>query len=80
MSTISITLPESVLIAVTERAKSNGFENVGDFVALLISQIHLRQMELEELASEGLESGPSQPWDETEIEAIREKLRAKYGG
>jgi len=79
MSTISITLPESVLVAVTQRAKSNGFDNVEDFVALLISQIHLRQTEVEELALEGLDSGPSQPWEKTEFDAIREKLRSKYG-
>ncbi|MFM8261523.1 MAG: type II toxin-antitoxin system ParD family antitoxin [Pirellula sp.] len=80
MSTISITLPESVLDAVTQRAKSNGFDSVEDFVALLISQIHLRQMEVEELALQGWDSGPSQPWDKSEIDAIREKLRSKYGG
>jgi hypothetical protein len=36
-------------------------------------------MEVEELALQGWDSGPSQPWDKTEIDAIREKLRSKYG-
>lgn len=79
MSTISVNLPESVMSAVTERARKNGFSDVGEFVSQMISRINERQIEVEQLAIDGIESGPSEPWDATEIEAIRNELRKKYG-
>lgn len=79
MSTISINLPDSVMSAVAERAQKNGFADVSDFVSQMIAQINERQTEVERLAIEGLQSGPSDPWSSEEIEAIRDDLRARYG-
>jgi Arc/MetJ-type ribon-helix-helix transcriptional regulator len=79
MSTISINLPDSVVSAVTERAKRNGFADVGAFVSQMITRISQRQNVVEDLAIEGIESGTSEPWSSSEIESIRNGLRAKFG-
>jgi len=79
MSTISVNLPESVMSAVAERARNNGFTDVGEYVSQMISRINERQTEVEQLAIEGVESGPSEPWNVNEIETIRNDLRKKYG-
>ena len=79
MSIISVKLPESVMSAVTERARKNGFSDVGEFVSQMISQINERQIEVEQLAIDGIASGPSEPWDADEIEAIRNELRKRHG-
>lgn len=79
MSTISINLPDSVVSAITERAQKNGFPDVGSFVSQIITRISERQNEVERLAIEGIESGPSEPWSSEEIESIRRDLRLKFG-
>jgi hypothetical protein len=45
----------------------------------MIAQINERQTQVEMLAIEGIESGPSEPWSTAEIEAIRNDLRSKHG-
>ncbi|PHQ36000.1 hypothetical protein CEE69_07340 [Rhodopirellula bahusiensis] len=63
---------------VTERAQKNGFTDVGEFVSQMIAKISDRQRQVEILAIEGVNSGPSEPWDPEEIEAIRDRLRSKH--
>ena len=79
MSTISVNLPDSVMLEVAQRAQKNGFSDVGEFVSQMIAQINERQTQVEMLAIEGIESGPSEPWNTAEIEAIRNDLRSKRG-
>ena len=79
MSTISVNLPDAVMSEVAERARKNGFADVSEFVSQMIAKISERQTQVEMLAVEGIKSGPSEPWDTEEIEAIRENLRSKYG-
>ncbi|WP_099260082.1 ribbon-helix-helix domain-containing protein [Rhodopirellula bahusiensis] len=78
MSTISVSLPDAVMMDVTERAQKNGFTDVGEFVSQMIAKISDRQRQVEILAIEGVNSGPSEPWDPEEIEAIRDRLRSKH--
>lgn len=79
MSTISVNLSDDVMTDVTERAQKNGFADVSEFVSQMIARISDRQKQVEILAIEGINSGPSEPWNREEIEAIREDLRSKYG-
>ena len=79
MSTISVNLPDSVMLEIAQRAEENGFSDVGEFVSQMIAQIIERQTQVEKLAIEGIESGPSEPWSTAEIEAIRNDLRSKHG-
>lgn len=78
MSTINVNVPEPIMSAITKRAKNSGYADVNDFVSQFILQISERQTEAEELAIEGLQSGPSEPWDASEIEEIRMKLRSEH--
>jgi flagellar hook-basal body complex protein FliE len=67
------------MLEVAQRAQKNGFSDVGEFVSQMIAQINERQTQVEKLAIEGIESGPSEPWNTAEIEAIRNDLRSKRG-
>jgi Arc/MetJ-type ribon-helix-helix transcriptional regulator len=77
MSTISVNLPDSVMAAVSLRAQKSGFSDVGAFLSQMIAQINERQTQVEMLAIEGIESGPSEPWNSAEIQALKSGLRAK---
>ncbi|WP_144056511.1 ribbon-helix-helix domain-containing protein [Rhodopirellula europaea] len=79
MSTISVSLPDAVMMDITERAQKNGFADVSEFVSQMIAKISDRQKQVEALAVEGINSGPSEPWDRQEIEAIRDGLRSRHG-
>ncbi|QDV61060.1 ribbon-helix-helix domain-containing protein [Crateriforma conspicua] len=79
MSTISVNVPEPIMSAIAERAKISGYEDVSEFVSEFILRISERQTEVEKLAVEGLQSGPSEPWNGNEIEAIRTELKSKHG-
>ena len=79
MSTINVSLPEPVMSAIAERAKNSGYTDINEFVSHFVLKISERQAEVEELAIDGLRSGPSEPWTAEEIEAIRSKLRANHG-
>lgn len=71
MSTIKIDLPDQVMSAIDSRAKNSGFEDVNEYVLQFVMQLSVRQSEVEALAIEGLQSGPSEPWNKDEIEDIR---------
>ncbi|MCO8120491.1 hypothetical protein NHH03_01985 [Stieleria sp. TO1_6] len=79
MSTISVKVPDPIMSAIAERAKNSGYSDVNEFVSQFILRISERQNEVEELAIKGLQSGPSEPWDGKEIDAIRERLKSKHG-
>lgn len=77
MSTISVNIPEPIMSAIAGRARSSGYADVGEFVSQYIMRIADRQAVVEGLAIEGLLSGPSEPWNSQEIDAIRHKLKSK---
>jgi len=79
MSSISVNVPDQIMAAIAKRAKNSGYTDVSEFVSQFILRISERQTEVEELAIEGLQSGPSEPWNAKEIEAIRSKLKSKHG-
>ena len=79
MSTVPVNLPEQVVFAFQKRAKNQGYSDVNAFITDLVVRISERQSQLEGLAIEGLESGPSEPWDASDIEKIREGLKSKHG-
>ena len=79
MSTINVNVPDPIMSAIAKRAKNSGYADVNEFVSQFILRISERQTEVEELAIEGLQSGPSEPWNTNEIEAIRSELKSKHG-
>jgi antitoxin ParD1/3/4 len=71
MTTLKITLPESMKEFVQEQVRSGGYRTTSDYVQALIhaAQVRAAKQELEEKLIEGLESGPATPmmkedWDE----------------
>ncbi|MCS7471646.1 hypothetical protein NZK35_33780 [Stieleria sp. ICT_E10.1] len=79
MSTISVNVPDRVMSAIAERARNSGYADVNEYVSQFVLRLCERQSEVEALAIEGLQSGPSEPWDKNEIEGIRADLKSKYG-
>ncbi|TWU40797.1 ribbon-helix-helix domain-containing protein [Novipirellula artificiosorum] len=79
MSTISVNVPDQIMSAIAERARNSGYADVNEYVSQYVLRLSERQSEVEALAIEGLQSGPSEPWDRTEIEGIRADLKSKYG-
>jgi len=79
MSTISVNVPESIMSAIAERARNSGYADVNEFVSQYILRIAERQTVIEQLAFDGLQSGPSEPWKAKEIDAIRAALKSKHG-
>lgn len=79
MSTISVNVPDRVMSAIAERARNSGYADVNEYVSQFVLRLSERQSEVEALAIEGLQSGPSEPWDKNEIEGIRADLKSKYG-
>jgi len=79
MSTISVNVPDQVMSAIAERARNSGYADVNEYVSQFVLRLSERQSEAEALAIEGLQSGPSEPWDKNEIEGIRADLKSKYG-
>jgi Arc/MetJ-type ribon-helix-helix transcriptional regulator len=79
MSTISVNVPESIMSAIAERARNSGYADVNEFVSQYILRIAERQTVIEQLAIDGLQSGPSEPWKAKEIDAIRAALKSKHG-
>jgi hypothetical protein len=76
---INVNVPDSVMSAIASRAKNSGYADVNEFVSQFILRIAERQTKVEELVIEGLESGPSEPWNKNEIDAIRSELKSKRG-
>ena len=79
MSTVTVNLPDQIVFAFSERAKKQGYSDVNAFIADMMVRISERQSELEQLAAEGFASGPSEPWDSSDIEQIRQDIQRKHG-
>ncbi|WP_417748907.1 ribbon-helix-helix domain-containing protein [Rosistilla oblonga] len=80
MSTISVNVPDQIMSAIAKRARNSGYADVNEYVTQYVLRLPERRSEVEELTIEGLQSGPSLPWDKTEIEDMRAALKSKYGG
>jgi antitoxin ParD1/3/4 len=71
MTTMNISLPESMQSFVEEQAKNRGYRTVSEYLLTLIKEAQLQQAreELDAKLLEGLDSGPATPmtsgdWDE----------------
>lgn len=77
-------LEELVRSKVDSGLYTSASEVVREALRLMVEQDRLRQLKLSELQSDirmGLDSGPSQPWDEQALRTrARKRLAAKAGG
>jgi antitoxin ParD1/3/4 len=85
MSSINFSVPDDLREFVDERVASAGFSTPSEYMRHLIREDRRRaaQEQLEALLLEGLDSGPSEPWTEAELEdirsAVRERLKKRRG-
>jgi antitoxin ParD1/3/4 len=79
MSTINISLPESMKVYIDEQIAKGGYGTVSEFFRDLIRQDQKRKAKehLETLLLEGLESGSSTPMSAQNWEEIRQAVQEK---
>lgn len=80
MTTMNISLPESLKNFVDAHAQERGYSASSEYVRDLIRNDQLRQAELKlaALMLEGLESGPAIPTDENYWNSKREVLKQRH--
>ena len=80
MATMNISLPDPMKAWVEEQAQAGRYTTTSDYVRDLIRRDQDRRaavVELQRLVTEGLESGPAEPFD---MEAYLEAKRGARGG
>lgn len=79
MTTMNISLPDSLKEYVKERAAQTDHSNPSDYVRTLIRQDKKNQAQdrLEQLLLEGLNSGKGEPMNNEEWEKIRQEVFEK---
>jgi len=77
MSTTTVQLPDHLANYVESRVKSQGLSSASDLIISLISTVSARQKEAEDWLIEGLDSGPAVPWDNSELQAIKMRIKSR---
>lgn len=78
MATMNVSLPDAMKAWVESQAQGGRYANASDYVRDLIRRDQERQgalAELQRLVTEGLESGPPEPFDP---ESFKAAMRAKH--
>lgn len=77
MTTMNISLPESLRRFVDERA-ATGFGSASEYIRTLLREDQKRsaQEHLEQLLLKGINSGPAEPWTQDEWTELRQHIRA----
>ena len=77
MTTMNISLPESLRGFVEQRAAS-GFGSASEYIRSLIREDEKRsaQEHLEKMLLEGINSGPAEPWTADDWAELRQHIRA----
>jgi antitoxin ParD1/3/4 len=79
MSTMNISLPESLKAFVDEQVARRGYGTSSEYVRELIRKDHDRQ-QLRGLLMEGAASAPASPADEAYFDGLRARVRGHGGG
>jgi antitoxin ParD1/3/4 len=79
MSTMNISLPDSLKAFVEEQVTEKGYGTSSEYVRELIRKDHDRQ-HLRSLLLEGAQSAPSDPADAAYFDALRSRIHKPTGG
>lgn len=81
MSTLNISLPDSLRKYIEEQTQNGGYSTVSEYVRTLIREDQKRkdQDRLESLLLEGLESGDAQTMSRKDWEEVRHEVRKRLG-
>ncbi len=82
MTTLNISLPDSMRAFIKEQTTTGGFSTASEYLRSLIRDDQKRrsQERLEELLLEGLESGESEPLGPEDWEELRREVKLRLGG
>jgi len=78
MTNLNISLPESMRSFVESRVKSGDYGTISEYLRDLIRAEQGKEQRLfDQLVKEGIESGPSEPFDKADIEKARAEIRRR---
>ncbi|OYQ65575.1 hypothetical protein B9G53_06795 [Pseudanabaena sp. SR411] len=78
MTTLTVTLPESLTLYLQEQIASGSYSNANDYIQTLIQQDRSRKQYLEPLILEGIASGAPTPMTSDDWNAIRQSVRNNH--
>jgi antitoxin ParD1/3/4 len=78
MTTLTVTLPESLTLYLQEQIASGFYTNANDYIQDLIQQDRSRKQYLEPLILEGITSGAPTPMTSDDWNAIRQSVRNNH--
>ena len=81
MTTLNISLPESMRAFIDEQTNSGNYSTASEYVRALVREDQKRraQEHLEALLLEGLESGEAQKLTPADWEEVRQQVRERLG-
>ena len=78
MTTLTVTLTESLTLYLQEQIASGYYTNANDYIQTLIQQDRSRKQYLEPLILEGITSGEPTPMTSDDWDAIRQSVRKNH--
>lgn len=78
MTTLTVTLPDSLTLYLQEQIASGYYSNANDYIQTLIQQDRSRKQYLESLILEGIASGEPAPMTSDDWNEIRQSVRKNY--
>ena len=78
MTTLTVTLTESLTLYLQEQIASGYYTNANDYIQSLIQQDRSRKQYLEPLILEGITSGEPTPMTNDDWNAIRQSVRNNH--
>ena len=78
MTTLTVTLPESLTLYLQEQIASGYYTNANDYIQTLIQQDRSRKQYLEPLILEGIASGEPTPMTSDDWNEIRQSVRKNH--
>ncbi|MCA6503857.1 MAG: type II toxin-antitoxin system ParD family antitoxin [Pseudanabaena sp.] len=78
MTTLTVTLTESLTLYLQEQIASGYYTNANDYIQSLIQQDRSRKQYLEPLILEGIASGAPTPMTNDDWNEIRQSVRNNY--
>jgi hypothetical protein len=74
MSTLSVKLPDDVMLFAETYAKQKGFGSVNDFISSLLVEVRERHAKLESELLSGINSGPAETKTDDDWSQLRSRV------
>lgn len=80
MSSITVELPDHLMLYVAQGAERAGYSTAGEYIAALIAAASEKQGEIEEALMAGIASGPAEPWTDEQWQSIKSRVVSRPSG